>query len=183
MSCSEGFFVLYHQIEFWLKNTYFSIIYFKMDKKLNFFMDKTLVLRFIVILAVSGIVYWVYRNYYQARPQDIEQNKVFENVSEVRFDEIIHNDDVVVLDVRTPQEFAEKHIKNADNIDYYDSDLETKLGSLDKQKTYAVYCRSGNRSSQILEVMKKLGFSKVYNLSGGINAYEKSGKNICVGKC
>ena len=64
----------------------------------------------------------------------------------------------VYIDVRTKEEYDEKHVKNAINIDYYSEDLERGLKKLDKSKKYKVYCRSGARSESVVKIMKKLGF-------------------------
>ncbi len=77
----------------------------------------------------------------------------------------------VVLDIRTPQEFQMGHLPGAINIDFYAPDFEEQLDRLDKTKTYLVYCRTGNRSSQALPILRKLGFQEVYELSGGIVAW------------
>ncbi len=74
----------------------------------------------------------------------------------------------VILDVRTPGEFAQGHIENAINIDYYSKTFRDKLSELDRQKTYLVYCRSGNRSSRTLQIMKELNYNNAYNMTGGI---------------
>lgn len=71
---------------------------------------------------------------------------------------------VVVLDVRTIGEFSEGHVNGALNIDFYAPDFKAQVSKLDKSKTYKVYCRSGNRSGQSVNIMKELGFSKVENL-------------------
>ena len=73
-----------------------------------------------------------------------------------------------LLDVRTDAEFAQAHIKGARKIDFYGDNFQSKIDALDKDKTYVVYCRSGNRSSKTLALMKQLGFKKVYNVQGGI---------------
>lgn len=79
----------------------------------------------------------------------------------------------VVLDVRTPQEFDEGHLKGALLLDVKDSEAFDKgIATLDKNKHYYVYCRSGRRSMKACEIMKKKGFS-VTNLDGGIIAWEK----------
>ncbi|MCK6599511.1 MAG: rhodanese-like domain-containing protein, partial [Bdellovibrionaceae bacterium] len=62
--------------------------------------------------------------------------------------------DSVILDVRTPDEYLSGHIKGAINIDFYASDFQNQLGKLDKEKDYKVYCRSGNRSSKAVNMMK-----------------------------
>lgn len=85
---------------------------------------------------------------------------------------------VVVLDVRTPEEFASGHLANATVLDFRGPDFATKLGALDKNATYAVYCHSGNRSGQALEQMKAAGFVHVADLEGGITAWNQAGRTI-----
>ena len=75
----------------------------------------------------------------------------------------------LVLDVRTPQEFEEGYIPEAININIYEAQLFLDaLEKLDKSKNYYVYCRSGNRSRQACALMNTLGFATAYNLEGGI---------------
>lgn len=76
--------------------------------------------------------------------------------------------DVILLDIRTPAEFAAGHIRGATLIDYYSRDYVDRLKALDRQKTYLVYCRSGNRTGRSLAVFKRLGFSRVYQLENGL---------------
>ena len=85
----------------------------------------------------------------------------------------------IVLDVRTPEEYAEGHISGAQNMDFYARDFSASLEKLDRNTTYAIYCRSGNRSGQALEIMRSLGFVSVLNLSGGILAWEDNGGDVC----
>lgn len=75
--------------------------------------------------------------------------------------------DVVLLDIRTPAEFRNGHIHGARLVDYYDRNFVTTLKSLDRQKTYLVYCRSGNRSGKSLKLFDQLGFQHVYHLKSG----------------
>jgi len=81
----------------------------------------------------------------------------------------------VVLDVRTAAEFADGHLPAAINIDVNAADFSTKVGALDKNVPYAVYCRSGNRSATALRIMEGLGFSQAYHLGGGIGAWTAAG--------
>ncbi|KAF2956924.1 rhodanese-like domain-containing protein [Marinitoga sp. 38H-ov] len=92
----------------------------------------------------------------------------FQNISPKEAYDLILKEDVIILDVRTPGEFNSGHIVNAINIDYYNSSFKSELSKLDKNKTYIIYCRSGNRSGKTLDIMKELGFKNVYNISGGI---------------
>lgn len=82
---------------------------------------------------------------------------------------------VVILDVRTPGEFMTGHIQDAQNIDFESGSFESQIESLDKNGTYAVYCRSGNRSGQAVKVMHDAGFHNVYNLNGGVIDWANAG--------
>lgn len=85
------------------------------------------------------------------------------------------NPNFVILDVRTPEEFQSGHIKGAINIDFYAPDFAQKLDKLDKGKVYVVYCRSGHRSAQAVSLMKQQGFQTVYEIEGGIRAWQAGG--------
>jgi rhodanese-related sulfurtransferase len=76
--------------------------------------------------------------------------------------------DVVILDVRTKSEFNEGHIANSINIDFQSDTFLNEISKLDKSKTYAVYCRSGNRSGQAVSKMTNEEFISLYNLNGGV---------------
>ena len=82
---------------------------------------------------------------------------------------------VVILDVRTPGEFMTGHIQDAQNIDFESGSFESQIESLDKNGTYSVYCRSGNRSGQAVKVMQDAGFKNIYNLDGGVIDWANSG--------
>ena len=88
------------------------------------------------------------------------------NVSE--FSKKITEAGVVILDVRTPSEYAEGYIDGAHNIDFQSGNFENEIATLDKNATFAVYCRSGNRSGQAAKIMHDAGFHNVYNLEGGV---------------
>lgn len=81
----------------------------------------------------------------------------------------------VVIDVRTKGEFKGGHLKMADfNYDVTNGEFKAKLGSLDKNATYYLYCRTGNRSGKAAKIMIKNGFEKVYNI-GGYSTLAKAG--------
>ena len=82
---------------------------------------------------------------------------------------------VITLDVRTPSEFMSGFIKGSKNIDFQSGNFETEIAALDKNATYAVYCRSGNRSGQAVKVMHDAGFHNVYNLNGGVIDWSNAG--------
>jgi len=79
--------------------------------------------------------------------------------------------DLVILDVRTPEEFSEVHLEGATLMNFYDGDFSDQLATLDPDVPYLVYCRSGNRSGQTVAMMEDLGFSDVSNVDGGIVAW------------
>ena len=81
--------------------------------------------------------------------------------------------DSIILDVRTTEESNLKRIPNSKLLDIASPiDFMEALDSMDKKKSYFVYCRSGNRSSQACSVMASVGFDKTYNLAGGIIEWE-----------
>ena len=82
---------------------------------------------------------------------------------------------VISLDVRTTGEFAEGHLVNALNINVESGNFEAEIANLDKNATYAVYCRSGRRSAVAVELMEKAGFNNLYNLDGGVIDWSASG--------
>ena len=78
-----------------------------------------------------------------------------------------------ILDIRTSQEYESGAIVNAINIDYYQTEIfNQELDKLDKNKPYLIYCRTGNRSSKALTIMKQKGFKNVIELQGGILAWQ-----------
>ena len=85
------------------------------------------------------------------------------------------NPDFVILDVRTPSEYASGYIENAINLDYYEDDFEITLDTYDKNKTYLIYCRTANRTASVMNIMQRLEFTEVYNMRGGINAWTSAG--------
>lgn len=83
-----------------------------------------------------------------------------------------------LIDVRTPEEFADGHLKGATNIDFNSADFAEKISELDKDGEYTLYCRSGRRSGLALEAMKAAGFTKVTNAGGVEQASKTLGLDI-----
>lgn len=81
----------------------------------------------------------------------------------------------VVLDIRTPQEYAEARIDGAVNIDFYATDFADSIAELPRDASYVMYCRSGNRSAEAAKLMKDLGFEDVSELDGGILSWANAG--------
>jgi len=86
--------------------------------------------------------------------------------------------DVVVLDVRTPEEVAAGAIEGSTHLDIYNPKFKETLEGMDKDKPVMVYCAVGGRSGQAMKMMEKMGFKEVYNLSGGIRAWQSEGKPV-----
>lgn len=96
----------------------------------------------------------------------------FENAKPEQFYSLVSNDTTQIIDVRTPKEFSEGHLQNAVNIDYYSDDFSKNISGLNIQKPVYIYCRSGNRSVKSVTLFQKAGFTKIYNLDGGIIGWE-----------
>jgi rhodanese-related sulfurtransferase len=90
-------------------------------------------------------------------------------------------DGLVILDVRTPEEFAEGHIDEAIMIDFYSDEFADQLAGLDPDVPYVLYCRSGNRSGQTLAFMEQLGFTSVQDVDGGVLAWQEAGLPLVSG--
>ena len=85
---------------------------------------------------------------------------------------------LVVLDIRTPEEFNEARLADAIMVDFYADDFTDQLDTLDKDVPYVMYCRTGNRSSDAVKTMKDLGFVEVYEIDGGIVNWFEQGYPI-----
>jgi rhodanese-related sulfurtransferase len=83
-------------------------------------------------------------------------------------------DDVVLIDVRTPEEIKEHSIPGHVALNIMDPGFTMKIDQLDREKSYFVYCRSGQRSGQACRYMMAQGFKKLYNLAGGIIAWDET---------
>ena len=90
-------------------------------------------------------------------------------------------DGLVILDVRTPEEYAEARIEGATLLDFYRPDFAERLAELDRDVPYVLYCRSGNRSQQAREIMEDLGFTDVSDIEGGMVAWLEDGKPFVTG--
>ncbi len=86
--------------------------------------------------------------------------------------------DTLLLDVRTPSEFAAGHITGAVNIDVEAATFPQMVATLDPTKNYAVYCRSGNRSKVAMTAMGQAGFTHLFDLAGGIGAWQSAGGEL-----
>ena len=94
-------------------------------------------------------------------------------------DKVLEQDSVILIDVRTPEEVKEGFIPQTDSfINFRSADFNSQVLNLDTNYTYVIYCRSGGRSGQASEYMIQNGFTKVYNLVGGILQYQGTLKKL-----
>lgn len=141
--------------------------------------NNSIILLIIILLSISGIIYLNRTGMAGTDIRDISLSQQLITISpQEAFSLIKEHDgdpDFIIIDLRTPKEYSEGYIPNAVNIDFYSRKFRLDLDSLDKSKTYLIYCHSGGRSGRTLGLMKRLGFQKVYNLDGGIARWEKEG--------
>jgi len=110
----------------------------------------------IVLAAITLALFYVSQNQESSKimdPQTAKQN--------------IEEQAGIIIDVRTSEEFAGGHLQQAQhNFDVMSGEFASKLDSLDKDETYYLYCRTGNRSGKATKMMKQDGFSNVHNIGG-----------------
>ena len=83
-----------------------------------------------------------------------------------------------IVDVRTPREFETERITGARNLDFHSPQFRDDLSRLDRSHTFLIYCRTGNRSTQTLPILRDLGFAKVVQLEGGIRAWKDAAQPV-----
>ncbi|MDC8004432.1 rhodanese-like domain-containing protein [Aureisphaera galaxeae] len=106
----------------------------------------------------------------QANDREIEM------VSAMKVYEAVYGEEnLQLVDVRTKDEFDVSHLKNAQNICVTSPDFKEKVASLDKEKPVYVYCKKGGRSAKAASILKDMGFTKVYDLQGGITSWQEEG--------
>lgn len=94
-----------------------------------------------------------------------------------RFEQLISVDDVQLIDVRTPEEYNQGYIKGAENIDFLAEGFLSGFDSLNKKEPVFIYCRSGNRSAKASKQLVEAGFTKVFDLQGGYEAWKHLKEN------
>jgi rhodanese-related sulfurtransferase len=84
----------------------------------------------------------------------------------------------IVLDVRTPEEFADGHIAGATNVDAHDPDFAKKVAQLDQKRPVIVHCAAGGRSGRMLPTVSAQKFPEVYHMNKGFSAWSAAGKPV-----
>ncbi len=117
-----------------------------------------------------------------APPEVAEQAEISSGPIEVdgaKAAEVLASDTgITVIDIRTPEEFAEGHLAGAINIDFMEDDFEAKLSRLDAGQPYLMHCASGNRSGRALPVFEKLRFERLYHLTTGYKGWVADGQPV-----
>jgi thioredoxin len=100
----------------------------------------------------------------------------YKSVPPVAFaNELKNSTNAVLIDVRTPEEYASQHLDNAININWNESSFDSKVNQYDKSKPVFVYCMSGGRSKKAAEKLETLGFKTIYEMQGGILKWNAEG--------
>ena len=99
-------------------------------------------------------------------------------VGVAQFATLVKEPGVAIIDVRTPEEFADGHIAGAVNIPVQQADFATRIAALDPNATYAVYCRSGNRSQPAVAAMQEAGITDIYELESGTKGWTAEGRPL-----
>ena len=102
----------------------------------------------------------------------------YQNVDVATFAKLSTEQEGQILDVRTMQEIQKGHIANAIFMDFLEADFKQQISKLDKNKPVYVYCWTGGRSAEAADLLTKQGFQNVYNLQGGIRAWQQQNKPV-----
>jgi rhodanese-related sulfurtransferase len=103
---------------------------------------------------------------------------VVSHVDPAGAEQLIAGGKVVILDLRTPGEYAAGRLAGARNLDFRSADFEPQLAKLDRKPAYLIHCASGRRSTSALALFQRLGFQSVIHLDGGLGAWERAGKPV-----
>ncbi len=121
----------------------------------------------IILVVIASTVYYT-------QIQQLGSETDYGEVTVEQARELIEkNSPLVILDVRTIQEFEDGHIEGATNIPV--DELEQRLEELDKNDETLVYCRTGNRSTRAVQILRENGFNKIYHMADGIVGWERAG--------
>lgn len=98
-----------------------------------------------------------------------------ERVDAIMFSTVVVTPGITIIDVRTPEEFAQSHIEGAVNYNVEGPDFANQIAALDPAGIYAVYCQSGNRSQPAVAQLSSVGINSIYELESGIGGWENAG--------
>lgn len=107
--------------------------------------------------------------------QNKKEGEIIMITPEQVVDAVNSEKELQLVDVRTSDEYSVSHLKNAQNICVTNDDFKEKVATLDKDEPVYVYCKKGGRSARAALILKEMGFTKVYDLQGGIDNWETKG--------
>ena len=127
-----------------------------------------------ILIFILGVVITFFSSCKESPTQitDIKGNIELISPQQV-YDAIYKDRSIQLVDVRTPEEFKGNHLKGAQNICVTSDDFKEKVKVLDKNKPVYVYCYKGGRSAEAALQLKKMGFTKIYDMDGGILLWEE----------
>ncbi len=127
----------------------------------------------VVIIGGLGIIVSIINNAQQPATVASDTASIFERISPAEFVQTLQDDpQVMLIDVRTPAEYADGHIANSVNINV--EEIASRLDEIPRDKTIVVYCRSGNRSARAAQILRNAGYNVIYDL-GGIIDWQAAG--------
>jgi rhodanese-related sulfurtransferase len=106
-------------------------------------------------------------------PEADSKTTYTDNVDNVTFKQLLTEKNGLLIDVRTPDEYAQGHIENAINIDFRNENFESIIDTIDRSTSTFLYCKSGGRSSDARDLLISKQFSEVYNLTNGYSNWEE----------
>jgi rhodanese-related sulfurtransferase len=134
---------------------------------------KTFVLQIIAYFLIFSILIGCKEN---TSNENQNSDTIAKDLNVKEFEElIVKKQDLQLVDVRTIEEFTESHLVKATNMDFNKENFRDMLSTLDKSKPIAVYCRVGGRSGKAKKILVELGFKEIYNMDGGILAWQNQG--------
>ncbi len=130
----------------------------------------------LVILIAGGVIALMPSENTNSNADVLALVSPFTDLSPQQFKQALTSTKYTLIDVRTVQEYSAGHLAKAEESDFYQTQQFSKfLDSLDKNKNYLVYCRTGVRSGKAMDLMLQKGFKSVYDLAGGYNAWVAAG--------
>ena len=140
-------------------------------------MKKMISINFIIGIALA-IFFFTTVNPPSEQTQTDDETQTIKNITieeaQILIQKNKNNPNLIILDVRTSDEYMGEHIEDAINIDFHSDTFKEDLNKLDKEKIYIVHCQSGGRSTKALNIMKELGFKEAYNM-GGLVQWKEQG--------
>ncbi len=126
-------------------------------------------------LGLSGLICLCAATFAAEKSGSEARDNPIKHVDAKQAQKLVSDRKVIVLDVRTPEEFMAGHIAGATNINFHATNFEKSISGLERTSSYLVHCASGGRSAQSLKIFQAHQFRSVYHLDGGINAWKKEG--------